>query len=95
MKVNNVIALRASHEQRALIDQAAALLGTSRSTFILEAACERARSVLLDQVLFALDANRFQQFSALLDAPVSTNDGLSRLMAVKAPWDNNPDHEQR
>jgi hypothetical protein len=36
------INLRAMHEQRDLIDQAAAVLGKNRSDFMLEAACERA-----------------------------------------------------
>lgn len=80
------INLRALPEQRDLIDHAAQLLGKNRSDFMLEAACERAQSVLLDQVFFKLDANQFQQFNAMLDAPVQVNEGLERLMAVKAPW---------
>ncbi|WP_062057578.1 type II toxin-antitoxin system TacA family antitoxin [Cellvibrio sp. OA-2007] len=81
------INLRALPEQRDLIDQAASLLGKNRSDFMLEAACERAQAVLLDQVFFSLDASKFQHFVALLDAPLSANQGLERLMAVKAPWD--------
>ena len=84
------INLRALPEQRDLIDHAATVLGKNRSDFMLEAACERAQSVLLDQVFFALDAEKFQQFAAMLDAPPSANEGLERLMAVKAPWDSNP-----
>lgn len=84
------INLRALPEQRDLIDQAALALGKSRSDFMLEAACERAQSVLLDQVFFRLDAEKFGQFIALLDAPASPNPGLERLMAVKAPWDAKP-----
>jgi len=80
------INLRALPEQRDLIDQAASLLGKTRSDFMLEAACERAQSVLLDQVFFGLDADKFQAFNALLDAPPSPNEGLERLMAVEAPW---------
>ena len=80
------INLRALPEQRDLIDQAASLLGKNRSDFMLEAACERARSVVLDQVFFSLDAEKFKQFTALLDAPPAPNAGLDRLMAVKAPW---------
>lgn len=80
------INLRALPEQRDLIDHAARLLGKSRSDFMLEVACERARSVVLDQAFFALDADRFQQFNALLDASPGPNPGLERLMAVKAPW---------
>ncbi len=82
------INLRALSEQRDLIDHAARLLGKNRSDFMLEAACERAQAVLLDQVFFGLDAEKFQQFITLLDAPPRPNEGLERLMAVKAPWKN-------
>jgi uncharacterized protein (DUF1778 family) len=80
------INLRALPEQRDLIDQAANLLGKNRSDFMLEAACERAQAVVLDQVFFSLDADKFNQFTALLDAPPGPNPGLERLLAVKAPW---------
>jgi uncharacterized protein (DUF1778 family) len=80
------INLRALPEQRELIDHAANLLGKNRSDFMLEAACERAQAVVLDQVFFGLDDKRFQQFTAMLDAPLSANPGLDRLFAVKAPW---------
>lgn len=80
------INLRARPEQRDLIDQAAQLLGKNRSDFMLEAACERAQAVLLDQAFFRLDAARFRQFTKQLDAPPAQPQGLERLMAVKAPW---------
>ena len=80
------INLRARPEQRDLIDQAAELLGKSRSDFMLEAACDKAQSVLLDQVFFRLDADKLRQFTKLLDASPANNPGLERLMAVKAPW---------
>lgn len=80
------INLRALPEQRDLIDQAASLLGKNRSDFILEAACDLARSVLLDQVFFSLDTTKYKQFTALLDPSPAPNPGLERLMAVKAPW---------
>ncbi|MGD9834890.1 MAG: DUF1778 domain-containing protein [Piscinibacter sp.] len=80
------INLRAKPEQRDLIDQAASMLGKNRSDFMLEAACDRAQSVLLDQVYFRLDERRFKDFVRLLDAPPAANAGLERLMAVKPPW---------
>ncbi len=80
------INLRARPEQRDLIDQAAELLGKSRSDFMLEAACDKAQSVLLDQIFFHLDADKLRQFTKLLDAPPARNLGIERLMAVKAPW---------
>ncbi len=80
------INLRALPEQRDLIDQAAQLLGKNRSDFMLEAACDKAQAVLLDQVFFSLNANKFREFTQLLDAPPAHNPGLERLMSVKAPW---------
>ena len=80
------IKLRALPERRDRIDRAACLLGKNRSDFMLEAACDRAQSVVLDQVFFSLDADKFKQFTAMLDAPPGPNPGLERLMAVKAPW---------
>jgi len=84
---NAAINLRALAEQRDLIDYAAQLLGKNRSDFMLEAACDKAQSIVLDQVFFSLDDNKYQQFIAMLDAPPAHNIGLERLMAVKAPWD--------
>ena len=84
---NTAINLRALPEQRDLIDQAASLLGKSRSDFMLESSCERAQTVLLDQVHFRLDPEKFDQFIALLDAPLQPNLGLERLLSVNAPWD--------
>lgn len=84
------INLRAQPEQRDLIDHAANLLGKNRSDFMLEAACERAQAVILDQVFFRLDADKYKQFSAMLDAPPGPNPGLERLMGVKVPWSTAP-----
>lgn len=81
------INLRAHVEQRDLIDQAARLLGKNRSDFMLEAACEKAQSVMLDQVFFTLNVQDLQHFNELLDAPPAANPGLERLLATKAPWD--------
>jgi len=78
--------LRPRPEQRDLIDRAAKLLGKNRSDFMLEAACARAQAVMLDQVFFSVDGERFRQFTKLLDEPPAPHPGLERPMAVKAPW---------
>jgi len=80
------INLRALPEQRDLIDRAASVVGKNRSDFMLEAACERAQAIMLDQVFFGLDTERFRQFTEMLDAPPAANPGLERLIAVKVPW---------
>lgn len=78
------INLRARPERRDLIDQAARLLGKNRSDFMLEAARDKAQSVLLDRVFFNLDSEKFRQFTKLLDAPPARNAGLERLIAIKS-----------
>lgn len=81
------INIRARRRQRELIDQAAALLGKTRSDFVLETACREAEAVLLEQRVFALDAEAFEQFQALLDSPPSESPKLRKLMSTKAPWE--------
>ncbi len=81
------INLRASRKQRSLIDRAAEALGKNRSDFMLEASCREAESVLLDRRYFALDAETFEAFTAMLDSPPATNPRLRRLLTEKAPWD--------
>jgi uncharacterized protein (DUF1778 family) len=81
------INIRAKAKQRDLIDQAAERLGRSRSDFMLEAACRKAEDVLLDQTFFALEADAFKKFQAMLDAPPAPNDRLRRFLTEKSPWD--------
>lgn len=81
------INLRAPAPQRSLIDQAAQVAGKSRTEFMLEAACEKAHQVLLDQTVFALDTARFKRFQALLDAPVEQGAALRKLLRRQAPWE--------
>jgi uncharacterized protein (DUF1778 family) len=81
------INIRAKAAQRDLIDQAAERLGRSRSDFMLEAATRRAEDVLLDQTFFALDADAFARFQAMLDAPPQPNERLRRFLNEKSPWD--------
>jgi uncharacterized protein (DUF1778 family) len=81
------INLRASQKQRSLIDRAAEALGKNRSDFMLEASCREAESVLLDRRYFALDAETFEQFTAMLDKPPAGSPRLRRLLGEKAPWE--------
>ncbi len=81
------INLRALPEQRDLIDQAASLLGKSRSDFMLETACARAQEVVLDQVFFVVNGEKFEQFVAMLDAPPKPNPGLERLLSRRPIWE--------
>ncbi|WP_295584877.1 DUF1778 domain-containing protein [uncultured Lamprocystis sp.] len=81
------INIRAQRNQRDLIDQAAEILGKTRSDFMLETACREAEDVLLDQRVFVLGAEKFATFQALLDAPPADNPRLRALLATTAPWE--------
>ncbi len=81
------INLRADPVKRALIDRAAARLGKNRSEFMLEAACQAATAVLLDQRLFLLDDKVYKRFTAALDTPPAENSRLRRLLRTKAAWE--------
>jgi uncharacterized protein (DUF1778 family) len=83
------IKLWATPAQHDLVARASTLLRTSPSEFVLEAACEHARSVVLGRVALSVDPSKFQQFASALDAPAGCNLGLQRLMAVRAPWSIN------
>ncbi len=84
---DTIINLRASTARRSLIDHAAALLGKSRTEFVLEAASEKAQQVLLDRTLFVLEAERFGRFKKLLDAPLKGRAAVARLLRRRAPWE--------
>jgi uncharacterized protein (DUF1778 family) len=81
------INLRASRQQKALIDRAAEALGRSRSDFMLETASREAESVLLDRRYFVLSDDVFQRFVTMLDRPPKDNPRLRRLLQTKPPWE--------
>jgi uncharacterized protein (DUF1778 family) len=81
------INLRASADQKALIDRAAARLGKTRTEFMLDSAREAAENALLDQRLFLLDEARYAEFVACLDAPVEPTDALRKTLSTPSPWE--------
>jgi uncharacterized protein (DUF1778 family) len=81
------INLRASAYVRDLIDRAAALVGQNRSEFMLDSARRRAEDVLLDQRLFLLDKERYEEFLNILNEPPKPTEELKKLLSTKAPWE--------
>jgi len=84
---STVINLRTPPAQRELIDRAARVQGKSRTDFMLEASREKAEQVLLDQTMFSVTAKQYEDFVALMDAPLAENADLQRLLAKRSPWD--------
>jgi uncharacterized protein (DUF1778 family) len=77
------IAVRLSPEQDALIRHAADVEGTSITEFTVAAVVSRARDVLADQRMFALDDAGWTEFLAVLDRPVVHKPRLERLFATE------------
>ena len=89
MARDQVLQLRATTEQRQLIDQAAAAEGISRTEFILRSCHERARDVLLDRTLFSLTPEQTKALLSDLEDPASAAQDqvtIERLLALPQPW---------
>ena len=82
-----VINVRIPTEQKAIIDNAAQLLGKSRTAFILDLAVRHAEEILAEKTHFQLSSEQWDAFTALLDDPVQPNPALDRLLNTPAPWD--------
>jgi len=63
------IEARLSPDERALIDRAAAITGTSSSAFVVSAAVDRADQVLSASMVTATAAEYFDRLLAALDEP--------------------------
>ena len=85
-KPDTTINVRVSTLWRDLIDNAASVLGKTRTDFIVESAQRHAIDVLLDQRFFSLEGDQYDAFIKALDNPPPPSDRLKRLMASKAPW---------
>lgn len=80
------INLRIETNTRRLIDDAAAILGKSRTEFMIESARRQAIDVLLDQRLFVLDSERFDEFMRMLDNPPAPGPKLRSLLRRAPAW---------
>ena len=72
--------LRASQQQRRVMERGARAQGTNLTDFVVSSACEKAEHVLADQRNFALSAKRWNEFLAALDRPVRRHARLTKLM---------------
>lgn len=79
--------LRVPDTVRTLIDQAARAQSKSRSEFMIDAARRAAEDALLDRTLIQVDAETYDYFLKVLDAPAKPSKGLDRLMNAPRPWE--------
>lgn len=86
-QATEVINVRIPAAQKALIDNAARLLGKSRTAFILDLAVRHAEGVLAEKTHFQLSQEQWDAFTQALDAPVQPDPALVRLLNTPAPWE--------
>lgn len=78
--------LRIETHTRQLIDDAAAVLGKTRTEFMIDSARSLAIDVLLDQRLFELDSSRYNSFLYALDNPPPPGPRLRALLRRAPAW---------
>lgn len=81
------INLRIETRTRELIDDAAAVLGKTRTEFMVESARQSAIDVLLDQRMFELDSDKYEAFVKALDNPPPPGPKLRALMRRTPSWE--------
>lgn len=81
------LGLRATPEQEAVLRRAADISHKSLTDFILDSACHAAEQTLLDQRLFVVSGEQYQDLLDMLDQPAQENKGLEDLFSRTAPWE--------
>ena len=79
------IELRATEDDRVLLDRAAAALGTDRSSFLLSQGRLAAQRVLADRGQYVLDADAQQEWERINSRPARSLPGLARLLERPSP----------
>lgn len=78
--------LRMADATRQLIDDAATILGKTRTEFMVESARQQAMDVLLDQRLFILETQPYDAFVQALDNPTAPGPKLRALLRRTPAW---------
>ncbi|PWF55514.1 type II toxin-antitoxin system TacA family antitoxin [Massilia glaciei] len=84
--IKSSINLRIDANTRQLIDEAAAILGKTRTEFMIESARRHAIDVILDQRLFVLDPEYHDAFMQALDNPPAPGSKLRSLLRRVPSW---------
>ncbi len=80
--------LRLTAEAKRVLQTAAAASRRSVSEFVLESALARAEETLPDRRFFSLDAQRWAEFQAALDAPPRDLPRTRRLLAEPSVFES-------
>lgn len=77
------INLRTSPEAKALIERAAAIMGSTVSSFMLQNAYEAASRVVANNDTLMLSQEAFEAFIAACENPAEPTEALIKLMALR------------
>ena len=80
------IEIRATPEDRALIDRAVAAAGTNMTAFVLSSVTTAARQVLADRTEFVLSPEAADAWEAINERPARDLTGLRELMQRPSPF---------
>ncbi len=80
------IEVRATPEDRALIDRAVAAAGTNVTAFVLRSVTTAARQVLADRTEFVLSPEAADAWDAINERPARDLPGLRELMQRPSPF---------
>ena len=81
------INLRVSSERLAIVDRAATIRGVSRTEFMLQSSEAAAIEILNEQPVITLDDGAWDDFIAVLDAPVELDPAVKERYARRPQWD--------
>ena len=79
------INLRTSPEAKALIERAAAIMGSTVSGFMLQNAYDAASKVVAQQEIITLSQRDFEAFIAACENPPAPTEALIQLLALNSP----------
>lgn len=78
--------IRADHDEKALVEQAARASHMTMSQFVLQAALRSAEEVLADPTRFVLTVDQWEAFSEALDRPARLIPELEQAASKPTPF---------
>lgn len=86
-KTKGTINLQVDDETRDLIDRAANASGRTRTDFMIQSSRAEAQHVLLNQVIFPLDNDAWDELQAVLADPPPPNETLKAAFRKRPLWE--------
>ena len=85
-KKSSHLTIRMQPDEKRIIRHVANMQNKTMSGFVRDSALKEAQEVLWNQVHFTLSPEKWDAFTAVLDAPVQPNRRLQHLLARKPVW---------